>query len=349
MFIAWLNLDFGIVNESCFLPGMDIYVYSWIQFLFPFYIWFLIVVIIVVCRYSKKASKMLGQNPVTVLATLLFVSYGKILNAIVTPLSKTQLNVLSNETSIRAVWLYDGSIEFFKTPKHIVLGLFASLTLILLFLPYTFILLFGHWLLVFSDKWCFSWLNKIKPFMDAHYAPYRREARYWIGLSLLARLSLLLTVALNAVGSESVSILVISSVTSGLLAIKGRVYEKHYNDLLESSFILNLCILSIMTFYLKEESQELHQLAVSNASIGISFVTFLGILLFHSYLQLKSTRVWKSKAIPSIYKSHLLCKVFRIAPVKNEEACADREIVDLDLSPVTSSIVELREPLLDVN
>ena len=350
VFIAWMNLDFGI--ESCFLVGMDIYVYSWLQFVFPFYIWCLIAAIIVVCHYSKKASKRLGQNPVTVLATLLFVSYGKILNAIVTPLSMSQINVLSDESSsVRHVWLYDGSIEFFKTPKHIVLGLFAGVTLIILFFPYTFILLFGHWLLVFSDKWCMSWLNKIKPFMDAHYAPYRQKARYWIGLSLLARLSLLLTVAMNAVGSDSVNILVISSITAGLLAIKRRVYENNYNDLLESSFILNLCVLSIVTFYLKEENiQEQHQVAVSNTSIGISFVTFLGILLFHSYLPLKSTHLWKNIVIPTISKSPLLCKMFRIAPVKNEEAYADHKSVDLDLGPpVSSSVVELREPLLEAD
>ena len=36
VFIAWLNLDFGI--ETCFYNGMDIYTYSWLQFVFPFYI-----------------------------------------------------------------------------------------------------------------------------------------------------------------------------------------------------------------------------------------------------------------------------------------------------------------------
>ena len=40
IFISWLNLDFGI--ETCFYDGMDIYTYSWLQFLFPFYLWFLI-------------------------------------------------------------------------------------------------------------------------------------------------------------------------------------------------------------------------------------------------------------------------------------------------------------------
>ena len=36
VFISWLNLDLGI--EICFYDGMDIYAYSWFQFLFPSYI-----------------------------------------------------------------------------------------------------------------------------------------------------------------------------------------------------------------------------------------------------------------------------------------------------------------------
>ena len=36
VFIAWLNLDLGI--ETCFYDGMDVYTYSWLQFLFPFYL-----------------------------------------------------------------------------------------------------------------------------------------------------------------------------------------------------------------------------------------------------------------------------------------------------------------------
>ena len=44
-------LHLGI--ETCFYDGIDIYAYSWFQFLFPFYVWFLVGCIIVACRYSQ--------------------------------------------------------------------------------------------------------------------------------------------------------------------------------------------------------------------------------------------------------------------------------------------------------
>ena len=344
VFIAWLNLDFGI--ETCFYDKMDIYTYSWLQFVFPFYIWFLIGAIIFISRYSKRMSKCLGQNPVAALATLLFVSYGKILNAIITPLSLTHLTLYSSNrsSSKQNVWLYDGSIEYLKDPKHLILTVFAIVILLVFFLPYTFLLLCGHWLMAYSDKCFLSWLNRIKPFMDVYYAPFKKEGRYWIGLVLLSRLALLLTIAINAVGSDSVNILVIASVTAGLLFIKGKVYEHNYNDILESSFIFNLCVLSIATFYLKEENPQ-SQYAASSVSIAFTLLTFLGILLFHVYLQLKSTYFSREFVLPSVRKCQKFCKKFanrnssHVVPNNHE----------LSHCTVTSTFVELREPLIDID
>ena len=237
------------------------------------------------------------------------MSYGKVLNVIIVPLSKTELLLKSNDrsNSTCSVWLYDGSVEYFTESKHIALGLFAILIFLLAFVPYTFILLCGHWLIAYSDKCFLSWLNKIKPFLDVHYAPFKQEARYWIGLTLLARLALLLTIAIDAVGSDCVNILVIASVTAGLLSIKGRVYEYRYNDVLESSFILNLCVFSVTTFYLKDKNIE-SQPVILNVSVGISFVIFIGILFFHIHLLLKSKNVWKCVVINSLlHKNWLLC------------------------------------------
>ena len=342
IFISWLNLDFGI--EMCFYDGMDIYVYSWLQFLFPFYLWFLIGAITIFCRYSQRLSNSLGRNPVAALATVLFLSYGKVLNAIIAPLSKTKLLFSSNDgsSSTLSVWLYDGSVDYFAEPKHIALGLFAILILLLAFVPYTFILLCGHWLIAYSDKCYLLWLNKFKPILDVYYAPFKQETRYWIGLTLLSRSALLLTIAINSVGSDSVNLLVIASVTAGLLSIKGRVYTHRHSDIIETSFILNLCIFSIATFYLKERDIQ-NQLAILNASIGVTFVTFLGIIFFHIYLLLKSTRIWNVCVISMFCKSKWLCKVFGI--VQKE----DKNLVLKSNDPkvVTSTLVELREPLID--
>ena len=43
--ISWINLDLGM--ETCFYDGMSIYAFTWLQFIFPFYVWLLIALIIV--------------------------------------------------------------------------------------------------------------------------------------------------------------------------------------------------------------------------------------------------------------------------------------------------------------
>ena len=69
IFIAWLNLDFGI--ETCFYNQLDTYSKTWLQFVFPVYIWVLVGLIIVVSHFSHRFANLLGNNPVSVLATLI--------------------------------------------------------------------------------------------------------------------------------------------------------------------------------------------------------------------------------------------------------------------------------------
>ena len=346
-FISWLNLDLGV--ETCFYHGMDIYAYSWFQFLFPFYVWFLIGCIILASRYSQSIAKRLGKNPVAVLATLLLMSYSKILGAVIVPLTWTYLthySALTNEIQ-SVVWIYDASISYFG-PKHIALGLFAILCIAVFVLPYISLLFFGHWLQGCSNWWILSWLNKIKPFMDAYHAPYRKHTRYWTGLLLITRLGLFLSFAND---SESVNTAAVASVTIALLAIRFRVYEHFYNDVLESSFILNLGIFSMATSYINEKSEDAakSQCTLSSISVGIAFITFLGILLFHISLVLKSSNIWKLYMLPFIQKSLLLSKILRITPVKDQTRAGDKDAAELQALPTSTEInVDLREPLLEI-
>ena len=180
--------------------------------------------------------------------------------------------------------------------------------------------------------------------MDVYFAPFKHEARYWIGLTLLATSVLLLTIAINAVGSDSVNDLVITSVMGGLLSINGRLYEHRYKDVLESFFILNLLVFSVATFYLKDKNIE-SQPAILSTSVGVSFVIFIGILFFHVHLLLKSTNVLEHVLKFLFLKNQLLCKVFKIVPREDENMTLESN----DPEVVTSTLVELREPLIDID
>ena len=331
VFIAWLNLDLGI--ETCFYDGMNVYAYTWLQYLFPFYVWFLIGLIIVLCRYSITVSRSLGSNPVAVLSTLILLSYAKILRTIITSLSYTVLEYPNS--TLHHVWLYNGDVPYFQSGEHIALGVFAILALVFLFHPYTVLMLFSHKLIAYSDKWFLSWLNRIMPFIDTYHAPFKREHRYWTGFLLLLRCALFLTFALNTLGSASVNLITISSVSAGLMVIawiRGKLYLKLYNDILEASFILNLCIFSAATYHVNETGGS--QAGLAYTSVGIAFATFIGILFFHIYLQLKNTTVWRKLSTKINF-----CQQPREKKVASTKAC-ELKVVRNQCLP-TTSVIEL--------
>ena len=187
--------------------------------------WFLIVVIILLSRHSHTVSRTLGSNPVAVLSTLILLSYAKLLRTIITSLSYTTLEYPNNTSQY--VWLYDGQILYFQTTRHVILGVFAIVVLLFLFMPYTILMLTSHKLYAYSNKKLFSWLNRIMPFLDTYHAPYKQEYRYWTGLLLLIRCALFLTFALNSLGSSSVNLIATTSVSAGIMVIawiRGRIY-----------------------------------------------------------------------------------------------------------------------------
>ena len=279
-FIAWLNLDFGI--ETCFFDGLDVYSKTWLQFVFPVYIWVLVGLMIAVSHFSHRFANLLGNNPVSVLATLILLSYMKILRTLITVLYVTDLEY---PTHNRMVWLYDANINYLSG-KHIPLFLVAVLVFLFLFLPYTFFLLFGQWLQTISHLRLFSWVNssRLKPFMDSYHAPYKPKHRYWPGLLLVLRFVLLLVFAFqfnpqqDRVSINLLAILVGTGILVVLAWISCGVYKNWYLDALEGSFALNLIILVGATSYVKLAGG--NQFAVGCTSVSIAFATFIVILVF---------------------------------------------------------------------
>ena len=300
VFIAWLNLDFGIV--ACFYDGLDPYSKTWLQFVFPVYIWVLVGLMVQVSRSSQRFAKLLGNNPVSVLATLILLSYTKILRTLIAAIHITYLEY---PTYNREVWLYDANIDYLSG-KHIPLFIVAVLVFLFLFLPYTLLLLFGQWLQAISHLRLFSWVNsaRLKPFMDAYHAPYKAKHRYWPGLLLVLRFVLLLVFAFQFNPQQdraSINLLAIL-VGAGILVvwawISGGIYSNWCLDALEGSFVLNLIILVGATFYVKPA-----HLAVGYASVSIAFATFVGIIIFHLTNVTGITRYLKRKcaAVANIY------------------------------------------------
>ena len=283
IFIAWLNLDLGI--QTCFYNGMNVYAKTWLEFVFPVYIWVIVGLLVYISHHSIIVTKLLGSSPVPVLATLFLLSYAKVLRTIIAALSLTILHYPGRNV---VVWIHDANVSL---AKYIPIVLVALLFLLLLFLPYTLLLLLGQWLQPKSHLHSLCWIRnpKVKAILDTYHAPYKLKHRYWTGLLLLVRCALFLVFAFNISGDDNVNLLVISSTTFGIigwLTISGVVYKSRYLNALEVSFILNLGILAVATYHVTLSGGS--QAAVAYTSFGIAFLTFVGIIIYHIYKRIKS-------------------------------------------------------------
>ena len=75
--ILLFNLDLGI--EVCFYNGMTAYVATWLQFVFPIYLLFIVAGMVVASRYIPKIERITRKKVIPVIATLYLLSYNKIM------------------------------------------------------------------------------------------------------------------------------------------------------------------------------------------------------------------------------------------------------------------------------
>ena len=98
-FISWVNLDLGI--NTCFYHSMDSCSKAWLQFVFPVYIWLILLVIIILLRYSSRMVRLVGRQIIPVIATMILLSYAKLIRTVVQALYFVDIcctNEKKNET-----------------------------------------------------------------------------------------------------------------------------------------------------------------------------------------------------------------------------------------------------------
>ena len=279
-FISWLNLDLGI--EVCLFDGLDGYWKTWLQFVFPAYLFLLMGGIIVGCRYSVWLCRLCGSHAVPALATLFLMSYTKILLTVTNALSMSQLPC---KDSILTVWSVDGNIEY-GSGNHLILVAVSCFVLIV-GLAYPVLVLCAPLLERYSHK-CIPqhrWnpATKFNPLFNAYEGPYKDKYRFWTGVTLMVRLTLTVTFSFTSGGLTVVNAHIIISCVVGILTFwsftKG-VYTKAYLNLLEVFYLLNIFLLSTVSLATASLRSRDYQIATI-VSVCLSFVVCLLTMALH--------------------------------------------------------------------
>ena len=298
VFISWVNLDLGI--ETCFYNEMSSRAKVLLQLVFPAYLFLLMFLIIILCKYFNFFATLLSKrNPVAALCTLIFLSYSKLLQFIIAALQSTVLEF--PDGSKQRVWLYDGNVQYFtpsRTPHFLAAAIIITAGGLL-----TLQLFFAQWFPRCSKWKLMKWTRNTKytAFMDAYHAPFTRKHRYWVGLLLF--LLIIHNMVAAVVVDDFLIVLSMGCIASGLMLLKflcRRVYKVWMNDLIETIFLFNLIFLAFGKLYTKASESAEHTAAIlANVSIGISACLFLMLVCYHSfkYVYLQS----------QFYRKHKVC------------------------------------------
>ena len=270
IFVAFINLNLGF--PLCFYDGMNEEVKLLLQFVFPVYVWIIIGAIIYASRHSIKLSKFTGKHSVAVLATLLQLSYSKIMTNITESFAFARIVTKDGNFT---VW-FSAGIDYATLPLH-VLHMFISIIFLFLFIiPYTLMITLAPFLAKYRA------VSKYMPFLDVVYAPYKEKWRCWFGVRLCLLVVLLICRATLSGYSFVINLGVqLVSVTAFVfLQVHFKPFKTLFIHLLDVFFMLNFCACAFFTITVRE-SKALFD--VITFLVSTALVAFLGIIAYHIY------------------------------------------------------------------
>ena len=286
LFVAWLNLDIGF--DVCFIRELDAYTKTWLQLAFPTYIITLVVLVIFISERSPRFTRLIGRrDPVATLATLILLSYSRLLSTTIVVLS---FAILDYPDGPHVVWLLDGNVKYLKG-KHI--GLFiVAILIILLGIPYTFFLFLWQWCIRTPHWKIFGWIRntRLNTFITTYHAPYSIKHRYWTGLLLLVRVVLYITASVTTSSDLQVPLLVTNVLVGGLFFLKGiigSVYRDLPVDIVETLIYLNLLIFAASSLY-HFNSDSTKQTAVAYTSTTMILILLTGVFVKKKYCKTRT-------------------------------------------------------------
>ena len=275
VFIAWVNLDFGI--EMCFVKGFNAFAKTLLQYSFPIYLWIIAGTIIISAHHSSKVTNLFGNRAVPVLATLLLLSSTKLLKTILDSLKYTILTKVSINKTIchPIVWSLDGNLDYFIS-RHALIFLVAVFFFIFLWLPHTLLLFLMQWIQRKSHLRLLKWVPRLTPVYDAYFAPLKDKHHYWFGLLLVTR-CLLLTFHMAIKTKVNNVLLLVFTATLLMYGNYYRVYKSKYVQFSENFFFLHLVIIGAVS--INDETKVL--INVVRASIFLVLLAFCGWVIWN--------------------------------------------------------------------
>ena len=269
LFISIFNLDLGF--ELCFYDGMTQVAKTGLQFVFPVYLWPLIIIIVYLSRWSHRFQVRVSRTAVPVFATLILLSYAKLLRTAISVFSFVDIKSSMSGT-VRA-WRPDPSVGYLEG-GHIALFVIAVLFLLFIF---PFAISFTYPKILHYKRFGFLF-----PFFDAFTAPYEEKYRFWFGLRALILIYLAI---METVIFADIEALLLSSITVvGAFTIVQayiRPFKNGFINILDLTFTSIFLLMSSIVLYLNPTSDGYERTDIVVRCLGsVAFLLFCVVVIY---------------------------------------------------------------------
>ena len=168
--VELLGLELGHI--FCFFDGLTPLLSVAMRLLLPAYLYVLMALLAILWRFSSFIQKYF--SPLKTFGALLFVTYSSVLKTCFLLLAPTLVKKLDGaDPQLR--WLIDPSQKYFH-------GVHSFLVTLCFFIFIAYLVPFI--LLLFGYKLVYKRFKRLRPFLDALYAPYKPRFYLWAGVRL---------------------------------------------------------------------------------------------------------------------------------------------------------------------
>ena len=176
VFVSLMNLNLGF--PMCLYNGMTLTVKTAIQFVYPVYLWVLVIGFIIFSHYSTRISNRTASYSVQVLASLIHLSFSKVLITCIDIIAYVSIHTSQEGTVV--VWYGDGHVEYLSSHQHVVLFTVAVISLLLYIVPYILFVTLGRYCMR-----CRCVNKYLRPFLESFQGPYKQGQGYWYGVRMI--------------------------------------------------------------------------------------------------------------------------------------------------------------------
>ena len=287
-FLLMLNLNLGF--PLCFYNGMTELWKAGLSLLFPLYLLTIVVVLIILSRYSLRLSNRIAHSSVQVLVTVVHLSFTSMFTAISNVV--IPINIYTNDTSnpILKIWYRDGTVEYGKG-DHLILMILTIVVVGPVLLSYITILVAGRPLMRVG-----KFREYIRPVYEAIHAPYEHNKEFFFATRLLLLVFLYILYPLFRTSDTNKGCVIVIPIVTTYVTIEAfyKPYNKMWLNVLDL-FIMWLCVMvSVTMWYVFGSNKALFIIPIITITVSFALIV---VVTFHILWVTKTLE----KIIPNLY------------------------------------------------